>query len=123
MPRQLHGLVQHPTDHDQGRFNAVDEEVTWSADDRRTGLDLGAAQSQVPRSDTCAEFGPRDAARPVGLACHIAQGGHDQALVAKSSFLARLLMCPRKDAKHITLRGLRQPIAEHQPAVLARCAA
>jgi hypothetical protein len=69
--------------------------------------DVGSAQSQVPRADACAEFGPRDAARPVGLACHVAQRGHDQTLVATSSRRAELLMGPRKDAQDVTLRGLR----------------
>lgn len=72
MSRQLHGVVQHPTDHDQDRFSAVDEKVARPADNLHTGPDVGSAQSQVPRSDTCAEFGPHDAARPVRLACHVA---------------------------------------------------
>jgi hypothetical protein len=43
--------------------------VARPADKRHTGPDVGSAHSQVPRPDACAEFGPRDASRPVGLAC------------------------------------------------------
>ena len=68
VPCQLHSVVQHPTDHDQGRFRAVDKKVARSADDLHTGFDVVPAQSQVPRSNTCAEFGPRETAGSGGLA-------------------------------------------------------
>jgi hypothetical protein len=123
VPRQLHGVVQHTTDHDQGSFKAVDEEVAGPADDLRTGLHVIPAQSQVPRPNTCAEFGPRETARPVGLACHVAERGDDQALVAQSGRLAKLLMCPGKNAEDIALRGFRHPVSKHQPAVLSGFAA
>lgn len=66
----------------------------------------------MQRSDTCAEFGPGDAAWPVRLARHVRQRSHDQVLVAVSSGLAELLVCPREDAQDMTLRGIRQPKAE-----------
>lgn len=72
MPCQLHGVVKHPTYHDQGRFSAVDKKVPRPADDLHTGLDVVPAQSQVPRSNTCAEFRPRETAGPIGLARHVA---------------------------------------------------
>lgn len=72
VPRQLHGVVKHPPDHDQARFRAVDKKVARPADDLSTGLGVVPAQSQVPRSNPCAEFRPRATARPVGLACHVA---------------------------------------------------
>ena len=32
VPRQLHGVVQHPANHQQGRLKAVDQEVARPAD-------------------------------------------------------------------------------------------
>ena len=65
MPRQFHGGVQYPPDHEQGGLKAVNQKVARPADYLRTCTHVIAAQSQVPRSNTRAEFGPRDAARPV----------------------------------------------------------
>lgn len=123
VPRQLHGVVKHPTDHDQARFRAVDKKVARPPDDIHTWFDVVPAQAQVPRSNTCAEFGPCETAWSVGLACHVAERGDDQALVALSSGLAKLFMSPGEDGEDIALRSFRQPIAQHQPAVLAGCAA
>jgi hypothetical protein len=123
VPCQLQGVVQHATDHDKGRFNAIDKKVARSANDIHTTLDVIPAQSQVPRSNIFAEFGPREAARSVGLAGHVAERCDDQALIPQSGGLSKLLMCPREDAENIALRGFRQPITKHQPAVLAGCAA
>lgn len=104
VPCQLQGIVQHPTDHDQGRFRSVDKKVARPADDLHTRFDVVPAQSQVPGPNTCAEFRPRETARSVGLACHVAERGDDQALVAQSSGLAELLMRPGEDAEDIALR-------------------
>ena len=32
VPRQFHGVVQYPTDHEQGGLNAVDQEVARPTD-------------------------------------------------------------------------------------------
>ena len=71
--------MRHPTNHDQAGFKAVDKEVAWSADDPRTGFHVFPAQSQVPRPDTRAELGPRDAAGSVWLRRHVAKCRDDQA--------------------------------------------
>ena len=111
------------TDHDQAGFSSVDEEVPRSAQGFYTGPDMGPAQSKVPRPDARTEFRPCDAARPVRVARNVAQCSHDQLLIAKSSRLTELLMGPRHDAQDITLSSFRQPIAEHQSAVMVPCAA
>jgi len=123
VPCQLHSIVQHPTDYDQSDFGAVDEKVARSPDSLHAVFDMVSALSQVPRSDTCAEFGSRDTARPVGLARHVTQRGDHQAFVAQSSSLAGLLIGPSEDGENIVLRGFRQPIAKRHPNVLAGCAA
>ena len=71
--RQFHGVVQYATDHDQGRFKAVNKEVARPGDDLRTWSDVIPAQTQVPRPNTRAEFSPRETARSVGLGCHVAK--------------------------------------------------
>ena len=81
------------------------------------------AACTATRSNACAEFGTRETARSVGLACNVAERGDDQALVTQSSGLAELLMGPGEDAEDIPLRGFREPVAKHQSAVLAGCAA
>ena len=68
VPCQLHGVMQNPSDHNEGRFRAVNQKMSRSADDPHNGIDVVPAQSQVPRSNTCAEFGSREAAWSVGLA-------------------------------------------------------
>lgn len=103
MPYQLHCVVQHPTDHNQAGLQAVDKKVTWLADDPNTWIHVLPAQSQMPRSNTCAEFGPRETAGSFGLACHVAQRGDDQSLVAQSGDLTDLLsrvrqQCPPSSA-------------------------
>ncbi len=123
VPCQLHGVVQRPTDNDQAGLKTIDKKVTWSVDDPHTGFRVFPAQSQVPRSNTCTKFGPRETARSVGLACHVAQRGDDQALVTQSGDLTEALMCPSEDFEHIALCCFRQAIAKHQLAVLAACAA
>lgn len=107
MPCQLHGVVQHPTDNDQAGLKTIDKKVAWSVDDPYTGFRVFPAQSQVPRSNTCAKFGSRETARSFGLACHVAERSDDQALVTLSGGLAETLMCPGEDIEHIALRGFR----------------
>ena len=48
MQRQFHGVVQYPTDHEQGRLDAVDQEVERPADYIRTRRHVIPALSQVP---------------------------------------------------------------------------
>ena len=71
----------------------------------------------------CTKFGPHETAQSVGLACHVAQRGDDQAFVTQSGDLAELLVCPGEDVEDVSHSRLRQPIARHQLAVLAACAA
>ena len=114
VPCQLHGVVQHPADHDQAGFRAVDETVARSADHPHTGFHVVPAQSQVPGSHTGSEFGPREAARSVGLPCHVAERCDDQAPAAQPGGLAGLLMCPGEDVEDIALSGSRRPVARKQ---------
>ena len=123
VPCQLHGVMQNPTNHNEGRFRAVNKKVSRSANNPHTWIDVVPAQSQVPRSNTCAEFGSRETARSVGLVCHVAERGNDKAFVPQAGVLAKLLMCPVEDTEDIALRGVRQPITKHQAGVLAGCAA
>jgi hypothetical protein len=41
----------------------------------------------------CTKFGPHETAQSVGLACHVAQRGDDQAFVTQSGDLAVLAAC------------------------------
>jgi hypothetical protein len=107
VPRQLHGVMQHPTDNDQAGLNTIDKKAAWSVDHAHTGLRVFPAQSQVPRSNTGAKFGPRETAGPVGLGCDVAERSDDQILVTQSGFLAEAIMCPGEGFEHIVLCGLR----------------
>jgi hypothetical protein len=99
VPRQFHGVVQYPTDHEQHGLNAVNQEVARPADYIRTCNNVIAAQSEVPRSNTRAKFGPLDAAWSVWLCRHVAKRRDDQALIAQPSSLAELLARPGKDVE------------------------
>ena len=112
MTRLFHGVVQYPPDHEQGGLEAVNQEVARPADYLRTCTHMIAAQSQVPRSNTRAEFGPHDTARPVRLCRHVAKRRDDQALIAQPGGLAELLMRPGKDVDDICLGGVRQAKSE-----------
>jgi hypothetical protein len=123
VPRQFRGVVQYATDHEQDGIKAVNSEVARPADYLGTCTRVIAAQSQMPRSNTHAEFGSRETARSVGLGCHVAKRRDDQALVAQPSGLAELLVRPGKDVDDIVLCGLRQPVAKHRLDVLPNLAA
>ena len=103
MSGQFPGVVQNPTDDDQGRLGAADKKVARSADELRTRFYVVPAQSQVPSSNTCAEFGPCESAGSVGLASHDPGRGNDLALGAQSGGFAKLLMFPAQDAEDIAL--------------------
>lgn len=118
VPRQLHGVVQHPADHQQGSLNAVDQKVAGPADHPRTGAQVMPAQSQMPRTNSRPEFWAHEAARTVGLCRHVAKCRDDQALIAQPRCLAELLLRPGQDVDDIGLCCVRQAIAQAQPAVL-----
>ena len=107
VPRQFHGVVQYPTDYQKGGLKAVHEEVARPADDLKACSDVIPAQSQVPRSDARAEFGTRDAARPVWLRRYVAKSRDDQPLIAQPGGLAELLVRPGQDVDDIDLGGVR----------------
>ena len=67
VPCQLHGVVQHPTDHNHAGLQTVDKRVAWLADDPPTGFHVLSAQPQLPRPSARTEFGPRKTARSGGL--------------------------------------------------------
>lgn len=107
MLRRFHGVVQYATDNEQRGLKAVYEEVARPADDARPCGHMIATQPQVPRPNTCAEFGSRDAARSLWLRRHVAKRRDDQALIAQSCGLAELLVRPSKDVDDIYLGGVR----------------
>ena len=82
MPRQFHGVVKYPTDHEQGGLKAVNQEMARPAHYPRSRAHVIPTQSQVPRANTRAEFRALDTARPVWLCRHVAKRRDDQALIA-----------------------------------------
>ena len=48
VPSQFHGVVKHPSDHEQCWLNTVDQEVTRPADYARGCVHLPPTQSQMP---------------------------------------------------------------------------
>ena len=109
MPRQLHGVVQHPANHQQSGLNAVDQEVARPSHYASSAGHVIATQPQVPGSNAATELRALDASWPVRPGGHVAKRRDDQAFVAQPRHLAEFRVCSDQD----NVRAERGVCAQH----------